>query len=171
MSNLMQDPMFFYGVAFVIFIALAYMFGRKPALGWIDGEIAKIRAELDQSRALRAEAEAALADCKKKQAQAEADARQIVATAREQVEAMRKQAEIDLAASMARQEQLAAERIHMAEAEAVADVRAAGVELAMQMARKALSENMSDADATKLIDQAIADLPALNKPNAKPKAA
>jgi len=165
----MQNPMYIYAVAFVIFLALAFKFGRKPALDWIDGEIAKIRSELDSARALRAEAEAALAECKAKQARAEADAKSIVANAQQQVEAMRKKAESDLATSLARHSQLAAERIRMAEADAIADVRAAAINAAMDIARKKLTDNLSDADAARLVDQAIADIPAMKA--AKPKAA
>lgn len=167
MSDLTQDPMFFYAIAFIIFLALAYKFGRKPTLNWLDGEIAKIRIELDQARQLRAEAESTLADCKAKQAKAEAEAKTILAMAQEQVELMRKRAETDMAAFLARHEQLASERIRMAEAEAMADVRAAAVDLAMSMARKTLSENMPEAEAAKLISQAIADIPALKGTKAK----
>jgi F-type H+-transporting ATPase subunit b len=163
----MQDPMFFYGVAFVVFIALAFVYGRKPTLGWIDGEIAKIRAELDQAHKLRAEAEAALSDCKARQIKAEAEAISIVAQARQQVEEMRVQAEKELEISLARHKQLAAERIRIAEAEAVADVRNTAIQLAMSMARKSLSEGLTDGDAARLVDQAIADLPALAPSKAK----
>ncbi|MDR3423781.1 MAG: hypothetical protein P4M13_01700 [Alphaproteobacteria bacterium] len=161
MNELMQEPMFYYAIAFVIFLALAYILGRKPALAWIDSEIAKIAAELDSARQLRAEAETALADCKAKQARAENEARMIVDMAKHEVEEMRKKADADLAAYLARQQELAAERIRLAESEAVADVRAAAIAMSMDSARKNLSENLSEGDAVRLIDQAVADVPML----------
>lgn len=167
MNDLMQDPMVIYAITFFIFLALAYRYGRKPALGWIDGEIAKIRIELDQARELRVEAEATLADCKAKQAQAEADAKAILNTAKEHAETLRKRAETDLAAFLTRQEKLASERIRLAEVEAVADVRAAAIDLAMSLARKTLTDNMSDNDAAKLVAQAIGDIPSLKGTKAK----
>ena len=167
MKDILQDPMGIYAIAFIIFLALAYKFGAKPTLAWIDGEIAKIRSELDAARQLRAEAETALADCKKKQAVAEVEAKAIVETAKQQVEAMRMQAEKDLMTALTRHEQLAAERIHMAEAQAVADVRSAAIDLAMSLARKTLSETLTNTDASKLIDQAIADIPPLKADKAK----
>lgn len=170
MSALTQDPMFLYAVSFFIFLALAFRYGRQPLLGWLDGEIAKIRAELDHAYQLRTEAEAALADCKAKQIQAETDAANIVNNARLQVELMRKQAEEDLAALLARHEQLAADRIRLAEAEAVADVRAAAIDLAMTLARKTLAENLPGHESSKLIDKAIGDIPGL-KANKKAEAA
>ena len=161
MTELMQDPTFFYAVAFTIFVVLAFVYVRKPVLQWLDGEIAKIRSELDTARDLRAEAEAALADSKAKQARAEDEARMIVDMAKREVDAMRKKAEADLAASLVRHQQLAAERIRMAQAEAMDDVRKAAVEAALKIARTTLTANMSDADAAKLVDQAIGEIPAL----------
>jgi F-type H+-transporting ATPase subunit b len=169
MKDMMQNPMFLYAIAFFIFVALAYIFGRKPALQWLDGEIAQIRNELDAARQLRAEAETALADCKEKQARAEAEALLIVSMAKEEAATMQKQAAEDLATALARHEALATERIKMAEADAIADVRTAAINAALASARKTLAENMSDVDANKLIDQAIADIPSFKA--AKPKAA
>ncbi|MDE2029282.1 MAG: F0F1 ATP synthase subunit B [Alphaproteobacteria bacterium] len=169
MSELIHDPLFIYTVAFVVFAILAYVYGRKPLLGWLDAGIAEIRAELDEARRLRAEAETALADCKTKQAAAESDAKAIISRAQEQAELMRRKAADDLEASLKRQEQIAAERIRLAEAEAVADVRRAAIDMAMTMARKALAENMPEADAARLVDQAIGDVSALKK--TAPKAA
>ena len=167
MKELTQSPQFIYAVTFFVFLALAYWLGRKPLLGWLDGEIAKIRVELDQARELRAEAETTIADCKAKQARAEAEAKAILDTAKQQAEAMRHRAEVDLAAFLARHEKLAAERIHMAEAEAVADVRAAAISLAVSLARKTLAENVSENDAARLVTQAISDIPALKGAKAK----
>ncbi len=167
MSNILQDPMGVYAVTFIIFLALAFIFGRKPALGWIDGEIAKIRVELDQARQLRTEAEATLADCQAKQARAENDAKEILTSAKNQADQMRQKAETDLAAYLKRQEQLASERIRLAETEAVTAVRAAVIDEAMAIARKGLADNISETDAAKLINQAIADIPALKDAKAK----
>lgn len=167
MNEQLQNPMFFYAIAFGIFLALVYVYGRKPMLNWIDGEIAKIRVELDQARELHAEAESTLADCKAKQARAEAEAEAILSRAHQQAAEMRKKTEADIAAFITRHEQLASERIRMVEAEAVADVRAAAIDLAMAMARKTLTENLPEAEAAKLISHAISDIPALKATKAK----
>ena len=161
MNEALQDPMNIYAIAFVIFVALAYFLGRKPALQWIDGEIGKISAELDTARQLRAEAEAALADCKAKQTAAENEVQMILHMAKQETESLRKQAEVDLAVTLERQQQLATERIRIAQSEAVASVRDAAIALGMELARKTLTENLSQGDAAKLVEQAIADAPAL----------
>ena len=167
MMAFLQEPMVVYAISFVIFGILAFRYGRKALLAWVDGEIAKIRTELDAARALRAEAEIALKACKRKQASAEAEAGQIVTAARIRVEAMRKKAEDDLAASLKRREVLAEERIHRAETEAVAAVRLATIDLAVSLVRKNLTENMSEDVASRLVDQAIADMPALGAAKAQ----
>jgi F-type H+-transporting ATPase subunit b len=149
-----------YAIAFIIFWALVLIFGRKPLFQWLDGEIAKITAELTTARDLRAEAEAALADMKEKQLLAEKDARMIVEMAKKQVADMRKQAEEDLASTLERQKQMSAERIRMAEERAVSAIRAEAVKLGMELARKTLVEDLSAQEASVLVERAIADVPA-----------
>jgi F-type H+-transporting ATPase subunit b len=156
---MLDDPMFWYAVAFAIFCTLVFRYARKPALGWLDGEIAKIRDELARARSLRAEAETALAGYKKKHAEALAEAEVIIRHAKDEAAQLKIQAEADLKAALARHEQQAAERIRIAETEALAAVRAAAVEGAMDMARKQLGD--SSGNAAKLADQAIAELPKL----------
>ncbi len=168
MNGLLQNPMFMYFIAFVIFMALAYIFGRKKATAWIDGEIAKVRAQLDDAAKLRAEAEATLAEYKAKQVATLADAEVLVRGAQDEAVRLKTQAEADLKASLARHEQQAAERIRLAEVQAMADVRTHAVDLAMKIARETLAKNLSGDAAAKMIDQAIAELP---KSDSKAKAA
>jgi F-type H+-transporting ATPase subunit b len=165
MNTLMQNPMFWYAVAFGIFIVLVVVFGRKAILGWLDGEISKIRAELDQASRLRSEAEATLAEYQKKYAEAMADAKSIVAHAQEEAGRLKTEAEADLKEALARQEQQATARIRLTETEAVASVRAAAIDLAMDIARKTLADQAKDSSV--LTDQAIAELPKLASTKAK----
>ena len=159
MSNLMQDPMFFYGIAFVIFLMLAYRYGKKPLLGFLDAEILKIREELEQARKLRVDAETMLQEYKKKQVEALSNAEAIVKHARDEAARLKSTAEADLKNALKRHEQQALEHIRLIEAEALAEVRSAAVGLAMKLAEKTLETQMDDATAAKLADQAIADLP------------
>ncbi|MDX2027026.1 MAG: F0F1 ATP synthase subunit B [Alphaproteobacteria bacterium] len=167
MTHLLEDPVFFYAVAFVLFLVVAWKFGRKPMTGWLDTEIAKIREELDQARKLRAEAEAALANGKAKQAAALADAQSIVQHAKEEAERLRAKATADLKFVLEKHEQHAVEHIRHAEADAVAEVRTAAVDMALAIVRKTLAEQVDDATAAKLVDQAIAGLPDLAATKAK----
>jgi F-type H+-transporting ATPase subunit b len=159
MSELMKDPMSFYSIAFVIFLLLAFRYGRAPLLAWIDGEILKIREELGQAQKLRVEAEATLAEYSVKQALALAEAEAIVRNAVDEAVRLKAQAETDLTDALARHEEQALERVRLAEIEAISDVRTAAIELAIHMARTALSSNLDEATTVRLADQAIADLP------------
>jgi F-type H+-transporting ATPase subunit b len=161
MKEFFQDPMNIYAVAFVIFCVLAYILLKKPLLEWIDGEVRTITAELNVAHELRAEAEALLADCKAKQAKAEREAQVIVSMASQQAAVMRKQADEDLESTLARQKQLATERIELAQEKAIRTVREAAITMGMELARRALTENLSEEDASKLVEQAINEIPAI----------
>lgn len=159
MSEFFKDPMGLYTVAFLIFVGLAYRYGRSGMLGWIDGEIQKVRSQLDDAKKLRDEAEKTLVEYKGRQAAALAEAEYLIRNAKEDAVRLKAQAEADLKASLARHEQQAAERIKIAEAEALSQVRQHAVDLAMKMAHQNLETKMQGDAASKLIDQAIADLP------------
>jgi F-type H+-transporting ATPase subunit b len=164
-NPLLQDPMLWYAVAFGVFAVLAWIYVRKPLLGALDGAIAKIQDNVDHARQLRAEAEATLAEYKKKSAEAMAEAQEIISYAREEAVEVKEQAEANLKDALARHEQQATERIRLAEAEAVAAVRSAAVDMAMDLARKALASESGKSGA--LTDQAIAELPKLAAAKAK----
>ncbi len=162
MNEILKDPMTFYGIAFLIFVGLAYRYGKANFATWVDGEILKVRQQLDEAQKLRAEAEATLATYKVQQTEALAEAELLVQNAKQEAVRLKAQAEADLKASLARHEQQAMERIRMAEAEALAEVRQRGIDLAMAMARDTLQSKLQGDAASKLVDQAIADLPAGN---------
>ncbi len=167
MKHLLDDPIFFYAVAYVIFLVVAWFFARKPALDWVDGEIEKIRKELEQAKELRVEAEAALNDAKAKKATAVAQAASIVAHAKEEAARFEQTAAENLKFLLEKHEQHALERIRFMEEDAIAQVQSAAIDMAMQMVRKTLATNMGEESLTKLTDQAIADMPKLATAKAK----
>jgi len=158
MSELLHNHEFYYAIAFLLFWVCLGVFGRKPLLAWMDGEISKISAELESARKLRAEAEAALDECKAKQAKAEREAKHIVDMARREVEDLRARSDADLVAYVEHQQRMASERIRRAESEAVDLVRNTAIDLGMSMARKMLSEGVAEADMNSLVDSAISDV-------------
>ena len=160
MEDMLKDPMFFYAIAFAVFVSLAFVKGRKPLLVWLDGEVQKIRDELDQARALRAEAESVLADYTARQATALAEAEAIISHAKIEAERLRVKAETDLRHRLAMQEQQAAARIRNAETAAIASIRNAAIDRAVEAARATLASGLDEAAAAHLMDQAIASLPA-----------
>lgn len=167
MSATLSDPIFFYAIAYVLFLILAWVFLRKPALKWLDGEIGKIRAELDDARRLRAEAETLLEQSRARKLAAQAEADAILNHAKEEARRLGAAAEANLHDVLDRHQQHALERIRILEQEAVIAVRTAVVDKAMALARKTLAERLDDAALARLADQAIADMPRLIAAKAK----
>jgi len=169
MSSLIDDPLFFYAISYVLFFVLMWFVGRKPILGWLDGEIGKIREEIEHARRLRSEAEEFLNDAKIKQAAALSEAETIVKHAKEEAGRLRSQTEAELKYILAKHEQNALDRIHYAEEAALTEVRLATVDMAVDMVRKTLAEHINDSNAAKMVDDSIADVSRLSI--SKPKAA
>lgn len=156
---MLSDPTFWVLVSFVIFVALVWKPGSKAVAQMLDDRAEKIRVDLEKAAKLREEAQALFAEYQKKQRDALKDAETIIKAARDEAEALSKQAAADLEASLKRREQLALQRIAQAEAQATADVRAAAVDLAMAATRKVLSDKLDAGRQDALIDQAIKELP------------
>ncbi len=130
----------------------------KIIAGLLDKQIAEIRKQLDDAKALRAEAEALRNQYAAKIAGAEADAAAMVEHAKHEAEAIVAQAAEQTKALIARREKMAQDKIGAAERAALADVRATAASAATAAARGLIAEN-HDAKADKaLVDGAIAGL-------------
>jgi F-type H+-transporting ATPase subunit b len=154
----LSDPETWVAAAFLIFVALAAKpIGRAIAQG-LDGRAAKIRAQLDEARALRDEAERLLAEHQRKQIAATKEVETILARAREEAERARRESAAALEAALARREKMAMDKITQAEAQAVADVRNQAVDIAMAAAAKLLKEGVDASKGDELIESAIKEL-------------
>ena len=154
-----HEPAFWVAVSFFGFVALMVYLKVPGMLGKaLDERADGIRKELDQARRLREEAQDLLADYQMKQRQAEEEAKTIVDNARREAEVIKTESERSLKESIARRSRLAEEKIARAEAQAVAEVRSAAVELASAAAEKVLAARASGNIGQTLVDQAIRDL-------------
>lgn len=156
---MLRDPTFWVAVAFVAFVAGAVWKGRAPIAGMLDARIDAIRAEIDEARRLREEAQATLASYQRRLRDAIGEAEQIVARARDQADRSARQAAEALEAALARRREQAIEGIAQAEAAAIKQVRDTTIEVALAAAREVLRARLTGARADALIDAAIADLP------------
>lgn len=154
-----ETPEFWVAVAFVIFIAGTGRTIWRGAAGALDRRAAAIKEELEEAQRLRADAQHLLADFQRKQRQAVQEAEGIVAHAEEEAERLRERAARNLEAMVARREQQAKDRIAQAEAQALADVRAAAVDAAIGAARRLIADSLDAKRAGALIDDAIKELP------------
>jgi F-type H+-transporting ATPase subunit b len=158
MQQLMEDPTFWVAIAFVIAIAIAWKPLSKMILGGLDGRSERIASELDEARRLREETQELLASYERKQREAEKEAEGIVAAAQEEAERLARRAAADLETQVARRRQMALDRIAQAETDAVRDVRAAAVDLALKATRKLLDEKIGETEQSKLVDEAIGEI-------------
>jgi len=146
-------------VAAIVFVALA---GRKvfgALAGGLDARAARIRAELDEARRLREEAERLVAEYRAKQNAATAEAEAIVAHAKTEAERIAAQSARDLESALQRRRRMAEERIEQAEAKALDEVRAAAIDVAIAAAREVIAAEIDERRGSVLIDEAIVALP------------
>ncbi len=155
-----ETPEFWVAIAFLILVAaIARPLGRV-IVGGLDTRTEKIRSSLDEAKKLREEAQHLLAEYQRKQRDAAKECKEIIAHAETEAKRLAEEAADRLEASIKRREQLAIDKIAQAEAEAIQDVRYATVDIAIGATRKLLAGYMDEAAGSRLIDQAIADLPA-----------
>jgi F-type H+-transporting ATPase subunit b len=155
---MLNDPTFWVAVAFVVFAGLMLWKARQPVLKGLDARAERIRAELDEAQRLREEAQKALAEYKRKQRDAAKEAEDLLANARHEAELLRRQAAADLEQTLARREKAALDKIAQAETQAVLDVRAKAVDIAIAATAKLLSDNVDPTRDQSMVDQAIKDL-------------
>src|SRR5688572_7760466 len=139
----MNTPEFWVAVAFVLLlVGFAYLGVHKTAIKALDNRSERIKNELDEARRLKDEAAALLAEYKKKRETAEHEALDIVEAARSEAERLAAEGKAKLEEFVARRTQMAETKIAQAEAQALADVRAAAADAAVTAAAKVLSSSV-----------------------------
>lgn len=136
----------------LLLVAFAGLKVHKTLAGGLDSRIAAIKANLEEAKQLRAEAEALREEYAAKIAGAEKDAEAMLDNARREAEGIVAKAEEDTAAMVARRERMATHKIAAAERQALADLRARAAD-ASTAAAATLIAAKHDAEA----DEALAD--------------
>jgi len=153
------EPEFWVAVAFVILMGLfAYAGVHKTVLSTLDHRSARIKAELDDARRLKEEAAKVLADYKTRRDSAEREAQEIVASAKAEAERIAAEAKTKMEDFVARRTKTAESKIALAEAQALADVRGAAADAAVQAASTILSQSVKGKLADDLLAKGIAEI-------------
>jgi len=153
------DAEFWVAVAFVVFLGgLVYLGVHEMMVKFIDQRRDRIKAELDEALRLKEEAQALLAQYQRKQREAEQEAAGIIAGATAEAERMTAEAKSKMEEFIARRTKMAETKIAQAEAQALADVRAAAAEAAVGAAEKILSQTVKGEIAERLIVKGIDDV-------------
>src|SRR5262249_12793617 len=133
---------------------------KVPGLvaGMLDARAAAIRTELDEARRLREEAQQLLSDYQRKAREAEEEAKGIIEQAQREAEALAAETRKSLTEQVERRTKSADAQIARAEAQAVSEVRAPAVDLAVKASEKLLKDRVQGASADALTQASIRDL-------------
>jgi F-type H+-transporting ATPase subunit b len=155
----MIDAEFWVAVSFFIFLGvLGYVGVHKKVIDALDHRRDRIKAELDEARRLREEAQALLAHYQQKQKEAESEAAAILTSAKADAERMTIEAEAKMNEFVARRTKMAEAKIAQAEVQATADVRAAAAEAAVAAAEQILKDTAKGQVSEDLLARGIEDV-------------
>jgi len=156
---LFQDPETWVAIAFILLvIGFAWMGVHRTVLTALDHRAERIKAELDDASRLKDEAAKVLAEYKARRASAEREAADIIASANAEAERIASEAKAKMEDFVARRTKTAESKIALAEAQALADVRAAAADAAVQAASTILSQSVKGSLADDLLAKGIADV-------------
>jgi F-type H+-transporting ATPase subunit b len=153
------EPEFWVAVAFVILMGVFVYFGiHRTVLTTLDHRSDRIKAELDDARRLKDEAAKLLAEYKARHATAEREAEDIIASAKAEAERIASEAKTKMEDFVARRTKTAESKIALAEAQALADVRAAAANAAVTAASIILSQTVKGPIAEDLLAKGITEV-------------
>lgn len=146
-------------LGFLVFIGIL-LYYRVPALlsSKLDARAAAIKADLEEARALREEAQTMLASCERKQREAVSQAEEIVVAARHEAEQAAEKAKADIRASIERRIATASEQIEAAEQAAIKQVKDRAVAIAIAAAGDVIRDKMSAEDVSATINSSIKEV-------------
>jgi F-type H+-transporting ATPase subunit b len=150
---------FWVAIAFFVFLGILVKMGvPRTTFTALDARSARIKAELDEARRLREEAQSVLAASERRRRDAEGEAQAIVTSAKAEAEQVASEAKSKVEEFIARRTKMAEAKIAHAEAQALADVRAAAADAAVAAAERILSSTATGKVADDLIARGISEL-------------
>lgn len=152
----LRNTDFIVTIAFLIFVGiLIYM--KVPSIvgGLLDKRADGIRADLDEAKRLREEAQEIYASYERRQREVKTQADEIIANAKREAEGQAAKAREDLKLSIARRLKGAEDQIASAESDAVRAVRDRAVQTAVAAASDILGKQVASGQRSAGIDDAI----------------
>ena len=154
-----EEPETWVAIAFILLMGLfGYLGVHRTVLKALDNRSARIKGELDDARRLKEEAAKVLEEYKARRASAEREAEDIITTARTEAERIATDAKAKMEDFVARRTRTAESKIALAEAQALADVRAAAAEAAVAAAANIMSQSVKGQVADDLLAKGIAEV-------------
>jgi len=148
-------------IALIIFLgAIIYLKVPGMLAKSLDGRAAKISHELEEARRLREEAQQLLGQYQRKRKEAEQEAADIVAAAKREADMLAAEAHKKTEDYVVRRTALAEQKIGQAEREAVSEVRASAVDIAVEAARALLAGKIDGKAGADLFQASLQDVKA-----------
>lgn len=155
----MFGPEFWVAVAFVILVAVFIYVGVPGQVTKaLDVRRDRIKTELDEARRLKDEAAALVAEYRGRRQAAEREAQEIVANAKAEAERLAAESKVKMEDFVSRRTKMAETKIAQAEAQALADVRAAAADAAVAAAAQVLTQSVKGTTADDLVARGIAEI-------------
>jgi len=155
-----MEPYQWVSIAMLVLLIIAFAGAKvhKIIAGGLDNKIQAIKDNLDEAKALRAEAEALRAEYATKIAGAEKDAEAMLENAQKEADGIVKKAKEDTTAMIARRERMAQDKIAAAERQAVDELRARAADASTAAAAKLIAANHDAAADRALADEVIGQI-------------
>ena len=154
-----MDNTFWAFIGLVLFLLVVAYF-KVPGMiaKALDARSVKIKADIEEARALKEEAKQQLAEYQRRRHDAEIEAREIVAGAQREAEGLLAEARIKSEQYIARRSAMAETKIAQAENDAITEVRRSAVDIAVAAATRILAERSTGAESARFIEEAIGDV-------------
>lgn len=149
-------------LAFLVLVVLLWKFAKDPTVKFFTGRVDKIRDELDEAAALRAEAEAETERIKAALADSDAEAARIIEEARRTADQLSADIAARTEADVAAVHERAAIDLAATRAQAQSDLAAELSRLSLGAAERVVESSLDDSTQQRLIDDYIGQVGAQN---------
>lgn len=159
MTELLHDTNFWVLISFIIFMGVAWVYGRHSAMASLDKKINDIRLNLNQAERLRVESQELLAEYQRKHKDALSEAESIIAEARKNSDLMREKADNDLDRLNDRRQKQLDDRLKRIEDDARQDVSDYITKIVLQASKDILTKNIDSKSDKAIINNVMDNFP------------
>lgn len=154
-----MDASFWALVSLIIFLGIVAYF-KVPGMmaKSLDERADRIRNELDEARRLREEAQQLLAEYQRKRKDAEKEAGELIAAAEHEAEGLVADARQKTEEYVERRTAMAEQKIALAEAEAINEVRQSAVDIAVAAAQTLIAEKADEKTVGAMFKDSVKEL-------------
>ena len=154
-----MDATFWALVGLIIFLGIV-VYAKVPGMiaGALDKRADQIRNELEEAKKLREEAQQLLAEYQRKRKEAESEAESILSAAEREAAVLREDAKAKTEEYVSRRTAVAEQKIRQAESDAINEVRASAVDLAIVAAEKLIGSKVDSKASGELFTASLGEL-------------